>query len=79
MLCLNTCKDSLRRNLLYSKPRHPSLGFQKKSGVYTVDIGRSYRAIARRLGVSTKTVERDMSGVHELCLDRFDLRRAACA
>lgn len=39
----------------------------------------SYRAIARRLGVSTKTVERDMSGVHELCLDRFDMRRAACA
>ena len=39
----------------------------------------SYRAIARRLGVSTKTVERDMSGVHELCMDRFDMRRAACA
>lgn len=39
----------------------------------------SYRAIARQLGVSTKTVERDMSGVHELCLDRFDMRRAACA
>jgi RNA polymerase sigma factor (sigma-70 family) len=39
----------------------------------------SYRAIARQLGVSTKTVERDMSGVHELCLDRFEMRRAACA
>ena len=39
----------------------------------------SYRAIARQLGVSTKTVERDMSGVHELCMDRFDMRRAACA
>jgi RNA polymerase sigma-70 factor (ECF subfamily) len=39
----------------------------------------SYRAIARQLGVSTKTVERDMSGVHELCIDRFDMRRAVCA
>jgi RNA polymerase sigma-70 factor (ECF subfamily) len=44
-----------------------------------VDGHLSYRAIARRLGVSTKTVERDMSGVHELCMDRFDLRRAAAA
>lgn len=43
-----------------------------------VDGHLSYRAIARQLGVSTKTVERDMSGVHELCLDRFDMRRA-CA
>ena len=25
----------------------PSLGFQKKGGVYTVEVGRSYRAIAR--------------------------------
>ncbi len=33
--------------LFKSNPRHPSLGFKKKGGVYTVDIGRSYRAIAR--------------------------------
>jgi hypothetical protein len=26
---------------------HPSLGFARKGGVYTVEIGRSYRAIAR--------------------------------
>jgi RNA polymerase sigma factor (sigma-70 family) len=38
----------------------------------------SYRAIARQLGVSTKTVERDLSGVHELCMDRFNARRVAC-
>ena len=34
----------------------------------------SYRAIAKRLGVSTKTVERDMSGAHELCHDRLVAR-----
>ena len=33
--------------LFKANPRHPSLGFQKKGGVYTVEIGRSYRAIAR--------------------------------
>lgn len=31
----------------------------------------SYRAIARQLGVSRKTVERDLSSVYALCLDRF--------
>jgi len=34
-------------DLFKSNPRHPSLGFQKKGGVYTVEVGRSYRAIAR--------------------------------
>ena len=29
-------------------PYHPSLGFQAKGKVWTVDIGRSYRAIAFR-------------------------------
>ena len=29
-------------------PFHPSLGFQAKGRVWTVDIGRSYRAIANR-------------------------------
>jgi len=33
--------------LFKANPRHPSLGFQKKGGVYTVEVGRSYRAIAR--------------------------------
>jgi len=33
--------------LFKANPRHPSLGFKKKGAVYTVDIGRSYRAIAR--------------------------------
>jgi len=33
--------------LFKSNPRHPSLGFKKKGGVYTVDIRRNYRAIAR--------------------------------
>ena len=28
-------------------PRHPSLDFKKKGGVYTVEVGRSYRALAR--------------------------------
>jgi RNA polymerase sigma-70 factor (ECF subfamily) len=36
-----------------------------------VDAEMSYRAIARQLGISTKTVERDMSGARELCLDRL--------
>jgi hypothetical protein len=26
---------------------HPSLGFSKKGEIYTVEIGRSYRALAR--------------------------------
>jgi hypothetical protein len=45
--------------LFKANPRHPSLGFQKKGGVYTVEVGRSYRAIAR---------ERD--GEYLLVLDR---------
>jgi RNA polymerase sigma-70 factor (ECF subfamily) len=36
-----------------------------------VDADMSYRAIARHLGVSTKTVERDISGVRALCQDRL--------
>ncbi len=31
-------------------PFHPSLGFQQKGAVWTVEIGRSYRAIAVRRG-----------------------------
>src|SRR6266436_1420852 len=33
--------------LFKANPRHPSLGFSKKGVVYTVEIGRSYRALAR--------------------------------
>jgi hypothetical protein len=33
--------------LFKQNPRHPSLGFSKKGGVYTVEIGRSYRPLAR--------------------------------
>lgn len=32
------------------EPFHPSLGLQRKGEVWTVDIGRSYRAIALREG-----------------------------
>jgi hypothetical protein len=31
-------------------PFHPSLGFAGKGEVWTAEIGRSYRAIARRRG-----------------------------
>jgi hypothetical protein len=33
--------------LFKANPRHPSLDFRKKGEVYTVEIGRSYRALAR--------------------------------
>jgi hypothetical protein len=36
--------------LFQQDPSHPSLEFQAKGKVWTVAIGRSYRAIARRLG-----------------------------
>jgi hypothetical protein len=36
--------------LFEENPRHPSLGFQKKGEVYTVEVGRSWRAIGRRRG-----------------------------
>jgi len=34
--------------LFRQNPFHPSLGFQEKGKVWTVDIGRSHRAIAFR-------------------------------
>jgi hypothetical protein len=34
--------------LFRKDPFHPSLSFQAKGEVWTVNIGRSYRAIARR-------------------------------
>jgi hypothetical protein len=33
--------------LFKANSHHPSLGFRKKGGVYAVEIGRRYRAIAR--------------------------------
>jgi RNA polymerase sigma-70 factor (ECF subfamily) len=36
-----------------------------------VDNDLSYRAISERLGISTKTVERDMIGAREYCMDRL--------
>jgi hypothetical protein len=33
--------------LFMENPHHPSLGFARKGEVYTAEIGRSYRAIAR--------------------------------
>jgi hypothetical protein len=33
--------------LFKANPHHPSLGFKRKGGIYTAEIGRSYRAIAR--------------------------------
>ena len=33
--------------LFKANPRHPSLGFGKKGVVHTVEVGRSYRAMAR--------------------------------
>jgi RNA polymerase sigma factor (sigma-70 family) len=39
----------------------------------------SYRAIARQLGISTKTVERDISGARALCQDRIGRSLALAA
>ena len=36
--------------LFQQEPFHPSIGLQQKGEVWTVDIGRSYRAIALREG-----------------------------
>lgn len=37
-------------SLFQENPFHPSLGLQQKGEVWTVDIGRSYRALAWRAG-----------------------------
>jgi hypothetical protein len=54
------CYDSLPENiraladakytLFEQEPFHPSLGLKQKGAVWTVDVGRSYRAIAYRNG-----------------------------
>jgi hypothetical protein len=33
--------------LFCDNPRHPSLGFKRKGQVYTAEVGRNYRAVAR--------------------------------
>jgi hypothetical protein len=33
--------------LFRENPFHPSLGFKKKGGVHTAEVGKHYRAIAR--------------------------------
>jgi hypothetical protein len=52
--CYNKLPDHIRTladkkfELFSHEPFHPSLGLQQKGQVWTVDIGRSYRAIALR-------------------------------
>ncbi len=36
--------------LFRENPFHPSLAFSRKGGVWTAEVGRGYRAIARRRG-----------------------------
>jgi len=36
--------------LFRENPFHPSLGFARKGSVWTAEIGRSHRAMARRRG-----------------------------
>jgi hypothetical protein len=51
--CYNSLSERVQRlakknfALFKTNPRHPSLGFQKKGSVYTVEVGRTNRAIAR--------------------------------
>lgn len=51
--CYNQLSEHIRRLadknfVLFSEnPHHPSLGFKRKGGVHTAEIGRHYRAIAR--------------------------------
>ena len=51
--CLSASVRKLADNkyaLFEQNPFHPSLGLQQKGDVWTVDIGRSYRALAWREG-----------------------------
>lgn len=44
-----------------------------------VEFEMSYRAISRKLGISAKTVERDMCGAREFCQDRLRVAKRAPA
>ncbi len=67
--------------LFKANPRHPSLGFQKKGGVYTVEVGRSYRAIivfgrkSARVGVTFQegiySVRIGTTGYRAIAVDVF--------
>lgn len=59
--------EAVSRALMSLPPRYRE--------VFTLHIEAqmSYRAISRRLGVSAKTVERDMCGARALCQDRLRL------
>ena len=52
--CYEKLPDHVRRladkkfELFQQEPFHPSLGLEQKGQVWTVEIGRSYRAIALR-------------------------------
>ena len=37
-------------DLFLLNPNHPSLGFKRKGNIYTAEVGRSYRAVARKRG-----------------------------
>lgn len=51
--CYNRLPEHIRRladknfKLFRENPRHPSLDFKKKGSVFTAEIGRHYRVIAR--------------------------------
>ena len=51
--CYNQLPEHIRKladknfKLFSENPMHPSLGFKKKGGVYTAEIGRHYRAVVR--------------------------------
>ncbi|MEP7311227.1 MAG: RNA polymerase sigma factor [Pseudomonadota bacterium] len=61
----NTATEVIARTLSSLPPRY-SVVFKLH-----VESYMSYREIARHLGISTKTVERDMCGAQELCHDRL--------
>jgi len=44
-----------------------------------VEYQMSYRAISKKLGISAKTVERDMCGAREFCQDRLRFARRGAA
>jgi len=51
--CYNQLPEHIRRLadknfvLFSDNPWHPSLGFKKKGGVYTAEVGRHFRAVGR--------------------------------
>jgi hypothetical protein len=62
--------------LFMQDPFHPSLGFQEKGKVWTVDIGRSHRAIAFRNGDQLTWFWIGSHEDYNRALRRVDRRRA---